>query len=77
MASRRDDMKAHSIYVEEKTVYRCTCKAEFDDIGRAEAHLRHPPQERAKISRPKKRTSPRKESRPIALTGLEMPESSP
>jgi hypothetical protein len=71
-------MKAHSIYVEEKTVYKCTCKAEFDDIGRAEAHLRHPPQERAKISRPKKRTPlPRREARPLAVTGLEMLESSP
>ncbi len=70
-------MKAHSIYVEEKTVYRCTCKAEFDDIGRAEAHLRHPPQERAKVSRPKKRTPSHRESRPIAVTEMEMPESSP
>ncbi len=71
-------MKAHSIYVEEKTVYKCTCKAEFDDIARAEAHLRHPPQERAKISRPKKRTPlPRREARPLAVTGLEMLESSP
>jgi hypothetical protein len=70
-------MKAHSIYVEEKTVYKCTCKAEFDDIGRAEAHLRHPPQERTKINRPKKRAPARRESRPVTVTGLEMPESSP
>jgi hypothetical protein len=70
-------MKAHSIYVEEKTVYKCTCKAEFDDIARAEAHLRHPPQEKSKIARPKKRAPRRAEPRAVSLPGLEMPESGP
>jgi hypothetical protein len=70
-------MKAHSIYVEQKTVYKCTCKAEFEDITRAEAHLRHPPEERSKISRPKKRAPVRRESRPIAVPGLEILGSGP
>ncbi len=70
-------MKAHSIYVEEKTVYKCTCKAEFEDINRAEAHLRHPPQERSKITRPKKRAPVRRESRAVTVAGLEMPGSGP
>ena len=54
MRKRSDVMKAHSIFVEEKTVYRCACNAVFEDIKRAEAHLRHPPQEKGKSPKPKK-----------------------
>src|SRR5207245_3062950 len=47
----RDDMKAHSIYVEQRTIYKCSCDREFDDIQKAESHLRNPPQEKGKSLR--------------------------
>src|SRR5437773_12355179 len=71
-----DVMKAHSIFVEEKTVYRCTCNAEFEDIKRAEAHLRHPPQEKAKSPKPKKHAPRRREpTTSLQLPSLEIPDS--
>ena len=75
MRKRSDVMKAHSIFVEEKTVYRCTCNAEFEDIKRAEAHLRHPPPEKAKSPKPKKHAPRRREPTTLSLPSLEIPES--
>lgn len=70
-------MKGHSIYVEEKTVYKCTCEAEFEDIKKAEAHLRHPPQEKIKAAKPKRRAARRKEPTMMTMTEPEMPGSGP
>jgi hypothetical protein len=75
-------VKNHSIYVEERTVYVCSCKAEFGNIREAESHMRNPPQEKTKSPRPArtakpKRQAPRRfvEPRTITLPNLEMPES--
>jgi hypothetical protein len=68
-------MKAHSIHVEEKTVYRCSCGAEFEDIKRAEGHLRHPPQERSKAAKPRRHTARRREPTMATMTEIEIPES--
>ena len=70
-------MKGHSIYVEQKTVYKCTCDAEFEDIMKAEAHLRRPPQEKIKVSKPKKRAARRRDPAMVALSEPEMPEPGP
>lgn len=75
-------MKNHSIYVEERTVYVCSCKAEFGNIREAESHMRNPPHEKSKSPRPLrpaklKKQAPRRlvEPRTITLQSLEMPES--
>jgi hypothetical protein len=75
-------VKSHSIYVEERTVYICSCKAEFEDIKKAEAHMRNPPAERSKspprASRPKRRPSHRIETpRTVEITEMEMPSGGP
>lgn len=70
----RDDMKAHSIRVEERTIYKCSCDREFDDIQKAELHLRNPPQEKVKSLRPKKHATPRrKEAKTVMSAAAEMP----
>jgi len=76
-------MKNHSIYVEERTVYVCSCKAEFGNIREAEAHMRNPPHEKAKSPKPSrpaklKKLAPARrvlEPRTITMESLEMPES--
>ena len=75
-------MKNHSIYVEERTVYVCSCKAEFGNIREAESHMRNPPHEKSKSPRPARPARPKKlaprrviEPRTITLSNLEMPES--
>ena len=72
----RDDMKAHSIYVEQRTIYKCSCNREFDDIQKAESHLRNPPQERGKSLRPKKHAARRREPKTVMVTAAEIPEAS-
>lgn len=67
-------MKGHSIHVEEKTVYKCSCGAEFEDIKRAEGHLRRPPQERSKPAKPKRRASRRREPVMATMTEVEIPD---
>ena len=70
-------MKSHSVYVEERTVYVCSCKAEFGNMHDAEAHMRNPPREKTpRAPRPKK-LAPRRivEPRTITLQSLETPES--
>jgi len=72
-------VKAHSVYVEERTVYVCTCKAEFDSMKAAEAHLRSPPAEKnkaPKASRPKRRVTRRPEAKTVRLEAPEMPSTS-
>jgi hypothetical protein len=77
-------VKNHSIYVEERTVYVCSCKAEFGNIREAESHMRNPPHEKAKTPRPARPAKPKKlapaprrtfEPRTITLPNLDMPES--
>jgi len=75
-------VKNHSIYVEERTVYVCSCKAEFGNIREAESHMRNPPHEKAKSPRPSrpaklKKQAPRRlvEPRTITLSSLEMPDT--
>ncbi|HEX9340689.1 MAG TPA: hypothetical protein VF992_05900 [Thermoplasmata archaeon] len=77
MLNRSDDMKAHSIHMEQKTVYRCTCDAEFEDINKAEAHLRHPPQEKSKVPKPKRHAPRRREPASMPVAPLEFPETGP
>ena len=72
----RDDMKAHSIYVEQRTIYKCSCNREFDDIQKAELHLRNPPQEKVKSLRPKKHAPRRREAKTVMATAAEMSEPS-
>src|SRR5256712_13890077 len=72
----RDDMKAHSIYVEQRTIYKCSCDREFDDIQKAESHLRNPPQEKGKSLRPKKHAARRREPKTVMVTAAEIPEAS-
>lgn len=67
-------MKAHSIRAEQRTIYKCSCDREFDDIQKAELHLRNPPQEKVKSLRPKKRAPRRRESKTVMATASEMPE---
>ncbi len=70
----RDDMKAHSIYVEARTIYKCSCNREFDDIQKAELHLRNPPNEKVKTLPPKKHAPRRREAKTVMATASEMPE---
>ncbi|HYS99526.1 MAG TPA: hypothetical protein VEO20_02570 [Thermoplasmata archaeon] len=44
---------------------------------KAEAHLRRPPQEKIKVSKPKKRAARRREPAMVALSEPEMPETGP
>jgi len=67
-------MKAHSIRVEQRTIYKCSCDREFDDIQKAELHLRNPPQEKVKSLRPKKQAPRRREAKTAMATASEMPE---
>lgn len=67
-------MKAHSIRVEQRTIYKCSCNREFDDIQKAEFHLRNPPQEKAKSLRPKKHAPRRREAKTVMSSTAEMPE---
>jgi hypothetical protein len=59
-------MKSHSIYVEQRTVYMCACGTEFGDIQKAEAHLRHPPVEKTKTLKPKRRAAHRPRPKIVA-----------
>ncbi len=71
-------MKAHSVYVEERTVYVCTCKAEFESMKEAEAHLRSPPADKSKgpkPSKPKRRVTRRPEAKAVRLEATEMPST--
>lgn len=70
----RDDMKAHSIHMEQRTVYKCSCDREFDDIQKAESHLRNPPQEKLKTPKPKRHTARRREPRAAMAAVAEIPE---
>ena len=70
----RDDMKAHSIYVEQRTIYKCSCNREFDDIQKAELHLRNPPNEKVKTLRPKKHAPRPREAKTVMATAAAMPE---
>ncbi len=70
----RDDMKAHSIYAEQRTIYKCSCNREFDDIQKAELHLRNPPNEKVKTLRPKKHAPRRREAKTVMATAAAMPE---
>ena len=67
-------MKAHSIYVEERTIYKCSCNREFDDIQKAELHLRNPPNEKVKTVRPKKHAPRPREAKTVMATAAAMPE---
>ena len=69
-------MKAHSIYVEQRTIYKCSCSREFEDIQKAESHLRNPPQEKVKSLRPKKQAARRREAKTVMVTAAEIPEPS-
>lgn len=72
-------MKAHSVYVEERTVYVCTCKAEFDSMKEAEAHLRSSPGEKAKgpkPSKPKRRATRSLEPKAVTVEEVETPSPS-
>ena len=66
-------MKAHSIYVEQRTIYKCSCNREFEDIQKAESHLRNPPNEKVKTLRPKKHAPRRREAKTVMATAA-MPE---
>jgi len=70
----RDDMKAHSIYVEQRTIYKCSCDREFGDIQKAELHLRNPPNEKVKTLRPKKHAPRRREAKTVMAAAADMPE---
>jgi len=72
----RDYMKAHSIYVEQRMIYKCSCNREFEDIQKAESHLRNPPQEKVKSPRPKKHAAQRREAKTVMVTAAEIPEPS-
>ena len=72
----RDDMKAHSIYMEQRTIYKCSCNRESEDIQKAESHLRNPPQEKVKSLRPKKHAAPRREAKTVMVAAAETPEPS-
>jgi hypothetical protein len=67
-------MKAHSIRAEQRTIYKCSCDREFDDIQKAELHLRNPPQEKAKSLRPKKQAPRRREAKTVMATAATTPE---
>src|SRR2546428_13764746 len=66
-------MKAHSIYVEQRTIYKCSCDREFDDIQKAGSHLRNPPQEKGKSLRPQKHAARRREPKTVMVTAAERP----
>jgi len=68
-------MKAHSIRVEQRTIYKCSCDREFDDIQKAELHLRNPPQEKAKSLRPKKHAPRPREPKTVMATAAAVPET--
>ena len=69
-------MKAHSIYVEQRTIYKCSCSREFEDIQKAESHLRNPPQAKVKSLRPKKQAARRREAKTVMVTAAEIHEPS-
>ena len=69
-------MNAHSIYVEQRTIYKCSCNREFEDIQKAESHLRNPPQEKVKSPRPKKPAARRREAKTVMVTAAAIPEAS-
>jgi hypothetical protein len=72
-------VRAHSVYVEERTVYVCTCKAEFESMRDAEAHLRGPSAEKGKSpkpSKPKRQPTRRAEAKAVTVEEVEMPSSS-
>jgi hypothetical protein len=64
-------MRSHSIYVEQRTVYMCMCGIEFEDIQKAEAHLRHPPVEKSKSLKPKRRVAHRPSRKVEAVAPVE------
>lgn len=69
-------MKGHSVYVEERTVYICNCKAEFRSMREAEAHLRNPPPAKSKGPRPtkpKKRAPRHTEDKTVTISELTVP----
>jgi hypothetical protein len=70
-------MKAHSIHMEQRTVYKCSCDREFDDIQKAESHLRNPPQEKLKTPKPRKHAARRRESRTSLAAVEEIPQPTP